>query len=40
MGSRESITSNVVGGSGYELRITCYSGSNTVEYRLRVRRPN
>jgi hypothetical protein len=40
VGSRESITSNVVGGSGYELRITYYSGSNTVEYRLRVRRPN
>jgi hypothetical protein len=40
VGSREAITSNVVGGNTYELHVTYYSGANTVEYRVRVRRPN
>jgi hypothetical protein len=40
VGSRETISSNVVGGNNYELHVTYYSGANTVEYRVRVSRPN
>jgi len=38
--SSESVSSSAQPGGSYELRVTYYSGSNVVQYNVRVSRPN